>query len=427
MQTVPSYTPLAARLRPRTLEEFVGQRHLLGEGKLLSRAIAAGRMGSAIFYGPPGTGKTALAEIAARTSGRPFVRLNAATCSIKEIKEVAENARRNRQPVLLCLDEIHHLNKTQQDALLPYVEEGTITLIGTTTENPFFEIKGALRSRSTIFRFEPLTPEDVRTILQRALEDRERGLGAYRVKIDPEALEYISEVTAGDARAALNALELAVLTTPPGADGVIAINLPVAEECVRQRALRYDKRGDNHYDVASAFIKSIRGSDPDAALHYLARALESGEDEKFLARRLVISAAEDIGLANPQALEVAVAAAQAVQFVGLPEARIILAEATIYLALSPKSNSAYVAIEKALRDVRHKDTGEVPLHLRDASYRGAGTFGHGVGYLYPHNYPGAYVPQQYLPDKLVGTVYYQPTDRGYEARLKETLARLRQK
>jgi len=421
------HTPLAARLRPRTLEEFVGQRHLLGEGKLLSRAIAAGRLGSAIFYGPPGTGKTALAEIAARTSGRPFVRLNAATCSIKEIKDIGERARREERPVLLCLDEIHHLNKTQQDALLPYVEDGIITLIGTTTENPFFEIKGALRSRSTLFRFEPLTPGDVLTILQRALKDEERGLGEYPVNVEPGALEHIADVTAGDARAALNALELAVLTTPRGPDGKIFLNIRVAEECVRQRALRYDKRGDTHYDVASAFIKSIRGSDPDAALHYLARALESGEDEKFLARRLVISAAEDIGLANPQALEIATAAAQAIQFVGLPEARIILAEATIYLALSPKSNAAYLAIEQALDDVRHKDTGEVPLHLRDASYRGAETFGHGAGYLYPHNYPGAYVPQQYLPDKLVGTVYYHPTDRGYEARFKEILARLRKK
>jgi len=422
-----SYTPLAARLRPRTLAEFVGQTHLLGEGKLLSRAIAAGRLGSAIFYGPPGTGKTALAEIAARTSGLPFVRLNAATCSVKEIKDIGERARREGKPVLLCLDEIHHLNKTQQDALLPYVEDGIITLIGTTTENPFFEIKGALRSRSTIFRFEPLNPGDVLTILRRALEDEERGLGKYPVDTEPGALEHIADVTAGDARAALNALELAVLTTPPGPDGIILLTLQVAEECVRQRALRYDKRGDTHYDVASAFIKSIRGSDPDAALHYLARALESGEDEKFIARRLVISAAEDIGLANPQALEIATAAAYAVQFVGLPEARIVLAEATIYLALSPKSNSAYQAVERALDDVRRKDTGEVPLHLRDASYHGAETFGHGAGYLYPHSYPGGYVRQQYLPDKLLGTVYYHPSDRGYESRLKEILARLRKK
>ena len=422
-----SHMPLAARLRPHTLEEFVGQTHLLGEGKLLSRAIAAGRLGSAIFYGPPGTGKTALAEIAARTSGRPFVRLNAATCSVKEIKDIGERARREKKPVLLCLDEIHHLNKTQQDALLPYVEEGIITLIGTTTENPFFEIKGALRSRSTIFRFEPLNPGDVLTILRRALKDEERGLGKYPVDVEPGALEHIADATAGDARAALNALELAVLTTPRGADGKIFLNIRVAEECVRQRALRYDKRGDTHYDVASAFIKSIRGSDPDAALHYLARALESGEDEKFIARRLVISAAEDIGLANPHALEIAAAAAYAVQFVGMPEARIVLAEAAIYLALSPKSNTAYRAIERALDDVRRKDTGEVPLHLRDASYYGAETFGHGVGYRYPHSYPGAYVAQQYLPDKLLGTVYYHPSDRGYETRLKEIIAKLRNK
>ncbi|RPF46806.1 putative ATPase [Thermodesulfitimonas autotrophica] len=417
--------PLAARFRPRTLKEFVGQRHLLAEGKLLYRAIKAGRLGSAIFYGPPGTGKTALAEIAARTSGSPFVRLNAALTTVKELREVAARAQREGRPVVLCLDEIHHLNKLQQDALLPFVEDGIITLIGTTTENPYFEIVGALRSRAKIFRFEPLTAEDLRIILTRALADPERGLGMYAVRLLPEALDHLANAAAGDARAALGALEVAVLTTPPGPDGVITIDLPAAAECIRQRALQYDKAGDTHYDVASAFIKSIRGSDPDAALHYLARMVAAGEDVKFIARRLVISAAEDVGLADPRALLVAQAAADAVQFVGLPEARIILAEAVIYLSLAPKSNAAYRAVEQALADVAQKETGPVPPHLRDASYRGAKSFGHGAGYKYPHDYPGGFVAQDYLPAGLRGTIYYEPTDRGAEAVLRERLEKLR--
>lgn len=417
--------PLAARFKPRTLEEFVGQQHLLAEGKLLYRAIKAGRLGSAIFYGPPGTGKTALAEIAARMSGSPFVRLNAALTTVKELREVAGRAQQESKPVVLCLDEIHHLNKLQQDALLPFVEEGVVTLIGTTTENPYFEIVGALRSRATIFRFEPLSRADIETILQRALADPERGLAGYRVRLLPEALAHFAEACAGDARVALGALELAVLTTPPGPEGVIAIDLPTAEECIRRRALKYDKAGDTHYDVASAFIKSVRGSDPDAALHYLARMIAAGEDVKFIARRLVISAAEDVGLADPRALVIAQAAADAVQFVGLPEARIILAEAAIYLALAPKSNTAYLAIEQAIADVEKKETGQVPLHLRDASYYGAKSFGHGRGYKYPHDYPGGFVPQEYLPEELRGATYYRPTDRGAEATLKERLLRLR--
>ncbi|MEW6448427.1 MAG: replication-associated recombination protein A [Bacillota bacterium] len=418
--------PLAARFKPRTLEEFVGQRHLLAEGKLLYRAIKVGRLGSAIFYGPPGTGKTALAEIAARTSGRPFVRLNAALTTVKEIRDVAGRADRGQKPVVLCLDEIHHLNKLQQDALLPFVEEGIITLIGTTTENPYFEIVGALRSRATIFRFEPLSRTEVAAILRQALADPERGLGAYKVRLADEAMEHFADASAGDVRVALNALELAVLTTPPGVDGAVEIDLQVAEDCIRQRALKYDKAGDTHYDVASAFIKSVRGSDPDAALHYLARAIASGEDVEFLARRLVISAAEDVGLADPRALVVAQAAADAVRFVGLPEARIVLAEAVVYLALAPKSNSAYLAIERAIDDVAKKETGQVPLHLRDANYYGAKSFGHGRGYKYPHDYPGGFVQQEYLPEPLRGTTYYHPTDRGAEATLRERLLRLRQ-
>jgi len=417
--------PLAARFKPLTLEEFVGQRHLLKEGGLLYRAIAAGRLGSAIFYGPPGTGKTALAGIAARAADSPFVRLNAALTTVKEIRETAARASASGHPVVLCLDEIHHLNKLQQDALLPFVEEGLITLIGTTTENPYFEIVGALRSRATIFRFEPLSAEDLQTILCRALADEERGLGSYTVDVENEALAHFADAAAGDARVALAALELAVLTTPPGDAGRITVDLPTAEECIRQRALKYDKTGDTHYDVASAFIKSIRGSDPDAALHYLARAIESGEDVKFIARRMVISAAEDVGLADPRALVIAQAAADAVQFVGFPEARIILAEAAVYLSLAPKSNSAYLAIERAREDVLQKETGQVPAHLRDASYRGAGAFGHGRGYKYPHDYPGGFVPQEYLPAELRGTSYYQPNDRGAEATLKERLERLR--
>ena len=417
--------PLAARFKPRSLEEFVGQEHLLKKGGLLYRAIKAGRLGSAIFYGPPGTGKTVLAEIAACAAHSPFVRLNAALTTVKEIREVAARAAAERKSVVLCLDEIHHLNKLQQDALLPFVEEGIITLIGTTTENPFFEIVGALRSRATIYRFEPLSAGDIKIILKRALADRETGLGSYNVNLSREALEHFADAAAGDARVALAALELAVLTTPPDATGKITIDLPTAEECIRQRALKYDKAGDSHYNVASALIKSVRGSDPDAALHYLARAIEAGEDVKFLARRLVISAAEDVGLADPRALVIAQAAADAVQFVGLPEARIILAEASIYLALAPKSNSAYLAIERAREDVLKKETGQVPPHLRDASYYGAGTFGHGRGYKYPHDYPGGFVVQQYLPEELRGAVYYRPNDRGAEVALKERFERLR--
>lgn len=418
--------PLAARFRPRTLDEFVGQEHLLAEGKLLYRAVRAGHLGSAIFYGPPGTGKTALAEIVARIAGHPFVRLNAALTTVKELREVAGRAVREQKPVILCLDEIHHLNKLQQDALLPFVERGVIILIGTTTENPYFEIVGALRSRTTIFRFEPLSRADVEVILRRALNDPERGLGRHKVRLSDEAMAHFADASAGDARVALGALELAVLTTPPGVDGAIEIDLQVAEDCIRQRALKYDKGGDAHYDVTSAFIKSVRGSDPDAALHYLARAIASGEDVKFLARRLVVCAAEDVGLADPRALTIAQTAADAVQFVGLPEARIILAEAAIYLALAPKSNAAYLAIERAIADVEKKETGQVPPHLRDTGYYGAKSFGHGIGYKYPHDYPDGFVQQEYLPEELRGTTYYQPTNHGAEATLKERLLRLRQ-
>ncbi|MBO8137366.1 MAG: replication-associated recombination protein A [Desulfotomaculum sp.] len=421
----PEHLPLAARMRPRSLDEFIGQKHILAKDKLLYRAIKAGRLGSAIFYGPPGTGKTALAEIIAYTSHRPFERLNAVTSGVKDIRKAAEKAH-SSGPVILFLDEIHHLNKSQQDALLPFVEQGLITLIGSTTENPYFEVNNALRSRSTIFQFKPLHPDDIKQIINNALKDKERGLGKYKVNLTADALEHLTEACGGDARSALNALELGVLTTEPDENGVINYNLKVAEECLQKSKLKYDKAGDSHYDVASALIKSIRGSDPDAALHYLARMLAGGEDVKFIARRLVISAAEDVGLAQPQALQLASAAAQAVQFVGMPEARIILAEVAIYLALCPKSNSAYQAIDLALKDVNDKDCGTVPLHLRDAHYSGAVKLGHGINYKYPHDYPGGWVQQQYLPDKLVGVEYYRPKNYGVEQKLKEKLTLIKQ-
>ncbi|MBM7855015.1 putative ATPase [Desulfohalotomaculum tongense] len=422
----PEHLPLAARMRPRSLDEFVGQQHILAKNKLLYRAIKAGRLGSAIFYGPPGTGKTALAEIIACTAERPFERLNAVTCGVKDMRAIAEKARRSG-PVIMFMDEIHHLNKSQQDALLPFVEQGLVTLIGSTTENPYFEVNDALRSRSTIFQFKPLQPEDIEKIIKNALADKERGLGNYKVNLTADALEHLVDASGGDARSALNALELGVLTTEPDENGVIQYDLAVAEECLQQSRLKYDKAGDSHYDVASALIKSIRGSDPHAALHYLARMLAGGEDVKFIARRLVISAAEDVGLAQPQALQIAIAGAQAVQFVGMPEARIILGEVVIYLALCPKSNSAYQAIDRALWDVRNKDCGSVPLHLRDAHYKGAAKFGHGTNYKYAHDYPGGWVDQQYLPDKLVGTEYYRPKGYGVELKLKEKLNLLKSK
>ncbi|MTI80089.1 MAG: replication-associated recombination protein A [Firmicutes bacterium] len=416
----PEHLPLAAKMRPRDLDEFVGQRHILANNKMLYRAIKAGRLGSAIFYGPPGTGKTALAEIVAYTAERPFERLNAVTCGVKDIRSVADKTRKNG-PVIMFMDEIHHLNKSQQDALLPYVEQGLITLIGSTTENPYFEVNNALRSRSTIYQFKPLQQEDIELIIKNALEDKERGLGDHIVNLTEEAFHHLVDSSGGDARSALNALELGVLTTEPDENGVVQYDLSVAEECLQQSKLKYDKAGDAHYDVASALIKSIRGSDADAALHYLARMIAAGEDVKFIARRLVISAAEDVGLAQPQALQIATAGAQAVQFVGLPEARIILGEVAIYLALCPKSNSAYKAIDMALNDVRNKDCGGVPVHLRDAHYKGAKNLGHGLNYKYAHDYPGGWVDQQYLPDKLVSVQYYCPKENGVEQKLKEKL------
>jgi putative ATPase len=414
--------PLAHRIRPETLEDFIGQKHLVGKGRLLYRLIKADMLSSAIFYGPPGTGKTTLARIIARESSYAFKQLSAVSAGVKEIRKIADEARNPiltpGGKVLLFFDEMHRLNKGQQDVLLPYVEEGSIVLIGATTENPYFEINKALISRSTIFRFYPLEREDIINLLHRTLDKLENKWEGASIVIAREALEHIALISSGDARRALNALELALKTTPVDGGGIINITLDVAENSIQEKALRYDKSGDEHYDVISAFIKSMRGSDPQATLHYLARMIHAGEDINFIARRIVIAAAEDVGLANPRALEVAVSAAEAVRMIGMPESRIILAEAALIVALSPKSNSAYLGIDKALKDIRDKDIGQVPVHLRDASYTGASGFGHGKGYRYPHDYLGHYVSQQYLPDELEGVRYYVPTEQGVEKSLK---------
>lgn len=422
-------SPLAARMRPKTLEEFVGQEHIVGKDRLLYRAIKSDRISSVIFYGPPGTGKTTLAKIIANTTKSEFRQLNATTAGIKDIKEVVSEAK-DRQGMygtktILFIDEIHRFNKTQQDALLPHVEDGTIILIGATTENPYFEVNKALVSRSIIFQLKPLEQKDIEKLLLWAIKDVERGMGAYKGEIDADALAFLADTANGDARTALNALELAILTTDKENNGKIHITLPVAEECIQKRALNYDKNGDNHYDTISAFIKSMRGSDPDAALYYLAKMIYAGEDPKFIARRIVICASEDVGNADPHALQVAVAAMQAVDFIGLPEGRIPLAQAVTYVACAPKSNAAYMGINKALEDVKSIRVSAVPSHLKDSSYGGSKEMGNGIGYLYAHNYPNHYVKQQYLPDELLGTVYYELSDSGVEKRIKEHMRRLK--
>jgi len=418
-------SPLAARMRPTQLEEFVGQEHIIGKDKLLYRAIKADKLSSIILYGPPGTGKTTLAKIIANTTKAEFVQINATSAGKKEIVEVVEEAKSrlgiSLKKTIVFIDEIHRFNKAQQDALLPHVEDGTIVLIGATTENPYFEVNKALISRSMIFQLKPLSKDNIKELILRAIKDEKKGLGAYGAEISYEALDFLSDMANGDARAAINAVELAVLTTEASADGKIYIDLEVAQECIQKRALNYDKDGDNHYDTISAFIKSIRGSDPNAAVYYLAKMLYAGEDPKFIARRMVIAAAEDIGNADPNALQVAVAAAQGVDFIGMPEGRILLSQAAIYLACAPKSNSAIVAIDSAMEDVMRIQISGIPAHLKDVHYPGASELGNGLGYKYPHDYPGNHVRQQYLPDELINRRYYHPTENGYEADINKIL------
>jgi putative ATPase len=414
--------PLAARLRPRSVDEVLGQSHILAPGKLLRRAIEADQVSSLIFYGPPGTGKTTLAKVISRTTKSHFSELNAVTAGVADIRRIVEEAKErlvmSNQRTTLFIDEIHRFNKAQQDALLPYVEEGTIILIGATTENPFFEVNAALLSRSQIFPLYPLSESELRQVVERALTDDEQGLGELAVKLEPEAEQHLIRYAEGDARRLLNALELAVMTTPPGPDGTITVTLDVAVESIQRRAVRYDTSGDNHYDTISAFIKSIRGSDPDAALYWLARMIDAGEDPRFIARRLVILASEDIGNADPQAITVALSCQQALELVGMPEGRIPLAQAATYLATAPKSNAAYLGINEALSQIQADGHKPVPLHLRDRSYKGAARLGHGEGYKYPHDFSGGYVPQQYMPDGVSHT-FYRPKPIGYEREILE--------
>lgn len=415
-------SPLASRMRPETLEEMVGQRHIIGKDKLLYRAIKADKLSSVIFYGPPGTGKTTLAKVIANTTSAEFTQINATVAGKKDMEAVVEKAKETlgmyQRKTILFVDEIHRFNKGQQDYLLPFVEDGTVILIGATTENPYFEVNGALLSRSVIFELFPLQKEDIKELIRRAVYDEKKGMGSYQAQIDEEAADFLADLAGGDARNALNAVELAVLTTAPSEDGKIHITLDVASECIQKRVVRYDKGGDEHYDTISAFIKSMRGSDPDAAVYYLAKMLYAGEDIKFIARRIMICASEDVGNADPQALTVAVSAAQAVERVGMPEAQIILSQAVLYVAAAPKSNSAVKAISAAMETVKdHKTT--VPAHLRDGHYQGAKKLGRSIGYQYAHDYPNHYVRQQYLPDEILGTRFYEPGDNGKEKEIKE--------
>lgn len=420
-------SPLASRLRPKCLEEVVGQQHIIGKDKLLYRAIKADKLGSLIFYGPPGTGKTTLAKVIANTTSAEFKQINATIAGKKDMEEVVQQAKNNMgmygKKTILFVDEIHRFNKGQQDYLLPFVEDGTLILIGATTENPYFEVNSALISRSSVFELKSLDKEDIKTLLRRAVYDMEKGMGSYRADITDEALDFLADISGGDARNALNAIELGILTTERSEDGKIHITIDVAQECIQKRVVRYDKTGDNHYDTISAFIKSLRGSDPDAAVYYLAKMLYAGEDIKFIARRMMISASEDVGNADPNALTVAVSASQAVERIGMPEAQIILAQAATYIACAPKSNASYLAIGAAMENVKSQKT-TIPAHLQDAHYKGSAKLGHGIGYKYAHDYPEHYVKQQYLPDEIRDAKFYEPTDIGYEKNIKERLTRL---
>lgn len=422
-------SPLAARMRPRSLDEVVGQEHIIGKDKLLYRAIKADKISSVIFYGPPGTGKTTLAKVIANTTSAEFTQINATVAGKKDMEEVVAKAKDLQgmygKRTILFIDEIHRFNKSQQDYLLPFVEDGTIVLIGATTENPYFEVNGALISRSIIFELKPIPAEAIKELLKKAVYDMDRGMGSYDAVIEEGALDFLADISGGDARHALNAIELGIMTTNRGEDGKIHITLDVAQECIQKRAVRYDKNGDNHYDTISAFIKSMRGSDPDAAVYYLARMLYAGESVTFIARRIMICASEDVGNADPNAIVVATNASMAVERIGMPEAQIILAQAATYVACAPKSNAAYLAIAAAMEEVERTGNLPIPPHLQDAHYKGAAKLGHGTGYKYAHDYPNHYVEQQYLPYELNGKEFYSPTGNGYELKIKDHMARLR--
>lgn len=428
--TMKQEAPLASRMRPHTLEEMVGQKHIIGKDTLLYRAILADKLSSILLYGPPGTGKTTLAKVIANSSKAEFMQLNATVSGKKDMEEVIEKAKENRgmygKKTILFIDEIHRFHKGQQDYLLPFVEDGTVILIGATTENPYFEVNTALISRSIVFELKPLEKEEIEQLILRAAEDEERGMGIYQAVVEKEAREFLADMANGDARTALNALELGILTTERGTDGKIHIDLKIASECIQKRTLRYDKEGDNHYDTISAFIKSMRGSDPDAALYYLAKMLYAGESITFIARRIMICASEDVGNADPQALCVAVAASLAAERVGMPEAKIILSQAAAYVAAAPKSNTALIGIEEAMQAAENIKVAAVPPHLQDGHYKGAKKLSHGIGYQYPHNFKNHYITQQYLPDELLGQTFYHPSENGYEKEIRKHLQKIKE-